>query len=105
MGFPSGFYSHAAALARHQKCVAVLADSALVLRGQTHSGSHRYFPRGTDVVLRQLGIRFVRARCLLEEDVYALSGYLLCGEIHLVSMLLTAELIIDKHSRVHNAFC
>jgi hypothetical protein len=79
MWFPSRSYSHSAALAWNKERVAVLADSAFVNGGQTNSCGHRYSSGGAYVALCQLGICFVCEGCLLEEDLYALSGYLLCG--------------------------
>jgi len=80
--FPSRFYSHTATVARHQQCIAVLAYLAFETGGQSHSCGHGYFSRSGNVSLGKLRVRLVNACGLLEEGLYALSGYLLCGRIH-----------------------
>jgi hypothetical protein len=82
MRFSSLFYAHAAILAWHKQRVTVLADTTLILHGQTYSCSHSYFSRGFYVTAGQLRICFVHAFGLLEENPYALFSYLLCSGVH-----------------------
>ena len=88
VGFPPWLQSNAAGFSRNQQRVAAFADAAFVNRWNAQTRGHADFLSCQHVALRQFRASFVVACCLFEEDVYADSGYLLCGRIHSNSPLL-----------------
>ncbi len=69
MRFPSLADSHSASFTRHQQNVAFLADSSLVVGGQSEAGGHCDFSGALEVALGELRVCSVSVRCLLEEDL------------------------------------
>jgi hypothetical protein len=76
-------YAYAAVVALHEQRVAVLADLPFKRYWQAYSRGHRYLSGGLYVASGQLRIGIVCVLGLLEEDLYALFSYLLCGRVHL----------------------
>jgi hypothetical protein len=76
---PFLFYAHTAIVPRHKHNIAVLTYTAFERRWQADFRSHGYFPGSCYVMAGQLRIRFARFFSLLEESLYPLFGYLLCG--------------------------
>jgi hypothetical protein len=75
-------YPHATIPYRHEQRIAVSADSALIVRWQTYFCSHGDFPSNLYVAAGELRIFSACLFSLLEQDLYAMFSYLLCGGIH-----------------------
>lgn len=75
-------YPHAAIVAGYMQCIAVSADSTLILSWQTYLCRHRNFPQDFNVAAGQLRIGSTNFFSLLEQNLHALLSYLLCVGPH-----------------------
>ncbi len=82
MRLSSLLYPHTAVFAKHKQRIAFSADSAFVFRWQAYFCCHSDFSGGFHVVASELRVASAGFLSLVEQGLYALLGYLLCGGIH-----------------------
>jgi hypothetical protein len=75
-------YPHPTVVAMHKQHMAVFADLTLVHRWERDFRCHSYFSGSCNVTAGKLRIVTVDAFSFLEENLYSLSGYLLCSGPH-----------------------